>query len=986
MKSLHPVHFLHPVVVEYDGDWRPMTKPSEPRKPEPDGSSDPKPVQFGDTIGFIESVEPLQTPNEPGFRDPYLWSEGDQVGRYTILKLIARGGMSYVYLGVETGTRNRVAIKVLPPSPLWTERAIARFDREISVLARIRHPNVVRFIEGGVRNAARYYVMEYIPGDTVEDILQQKRRCSPAEAASIVRALARVLHAIHEQGIIHRDVKPSNVIITPRGVPKIADFGIARILEDESLTLTSEIVGTPFYMSPEQIQGKKDIVDRRTDVYSLGVILYELIARQLPFGGENLATVTYNVVHSDPVPPSTISPYRVPKALDVITLRALEKDPSRRTPSALALADELDLFLGGADITHSVGERARQGLRFLKAHAGAVGISLGLVALLLVGLAVVPSILSNLIPRTPSAGGGPDGPDPPPPAPGIDEAKETGAASLLDAAKALFEKDDWWNALERYKRMAEGYADTKVYQSAQTAIGDAITRCRERIAALDKSIEESRRSAEGAYRRAEWSTAKSAYETLADIAVGPYEREKPEWVERAKECGREHGAAVDLQQLQKLEAEQRWSMLESGLRKYNEQYTGTRTHREGQALLKALANRGGPEAEAEVEIYEAESLFKRKKWEELERAISHLMRHMSTDAWRKRESDVREWEVRSKTEPPAEALYKEILANNAKQEWVEVRDKLVLLRSDHASSLVLKENAGKLDGIENDASTALSGKTEEDARIRLKEAEAYYKNKKYREAHLAVSDLLDGKFRGTKFVDSNRSGILELRKDLEKVEVIDLYGQLRAARNGKNWAEAYDVGRQLWTKYMAGDLLSDAKKQEVWRWFDESVAGLTRMDMNGSIDDWKKNDLGTSGKPGEISQIYVNQSEPSDKCLRLVGSTSPNGTIFYVPAKIVPEAKILALRISADRPNASVQVLLGVKGQESLGSPSNYYTSPPVSAPQAGLQRVERGIGEFKVPASGIRTGETNPFAYVGILVPSGVTVFIDNIEFRVQK
>ncbi|HLG42697.1 MAG TPA: hypothetical protein VI643_04975, partial [Planctomycetota bacterium] len=478
------------------------------------------------------------------------------------------------------------------------------------------------------------------------------------------------------------------------------------------------------------------------------------------------------------------------------------------------------------------------------------------------------------------------------------------------------------------------------------------------------------------------------YETLVDIAAGPYEREKADWSARARECEREHEATVNLQQLQKLEAEQKWPMLAGHLLKYHERYTGTRTHREGQPLLKALANRAGPEAEVEIELYEAETLFASKRWKELAEAISRLKRHLSTDAWRRRESDIREWEVRSLTEPPAETLYKEITTHKAKGEWGEVRDKLVILRSQHAASLFVKENAAVLDGIEADAATALSGKFEEDAKIRWQDADDYYKRKKYREAQVALADLLEGPYRGTQFVKDSNKKIRDLKESVDKTlgseEAKDLHAKLRSATNSKNWTEAYEVGRELWTRYLSSPHLSDARKREVRTWFDEAVGGVTRLDMNGSIEEWKRHDLSVGGKPGELSQLHFNAAEPSDKYLRLVGG-SASGSIFCIPVKLIPpEAQFLMARISADKPD--VKVLLGVKDQESLSSLSGFYSSNPVAAMGGGLQPVQLKLSEFKVPASGIKTGESKPFGYVGIFVPAGATVFVDNIEFRVPK
>jgi hypothetical protein len=969
-----------------------MGSPSEPRKPSADTGrvpSPPPPPQFGDTIGFIENVEPLHAPGEPGYRDPFLWAEGEQVGRYTIQKLIARGGMSYVYLGVETGAKNRVAIKVLPPSPLWTERAIARFDREISVLARIRHPNVVRFIEGGVRNGARFYVMEYIPGDTVEDILQQKRRCAPVEAASIVRALARVLHAIHEQGIIHRDIKPSNIIITPRGVPKIADFGIARILEDESLTLTSEIVGTPFYMSPEQIQGRKELVDRRTDVYSLGVILYELVARQLPFTGDNLATVTYNVVHNEPVPPSSISPYRIPKALDVIVLRALEKDPARRYPTAAALSEELDQFLGGEDVSHSLAERGRQAARFMCAHAGAIGIGLALVALLIVGLAFVPQVLSNLIPRQgPPAG--PVAPPTPAPAPahGPDASMEAEAQALVEFAFRAVENGNWWVARERFERLAAAYAGTAAYRDADARIGEALLKCRERIAALDKSVEENRRQAESAFRAGHWTAARRGYETLTAIAAGPYEKDRPGWLARARECEREIEAATEIAFLKKLEAEQKWTTLLDRARRFEQQFDGTATHRDSRAALSAMRSRAGPEGEAEEELGAAERHFRLKRWEALEEILARLARHRETDAYRKRRAEIEDWETRALTEPPAEALYREIEILNSRNEYAEMHVRIGELRAKHGTSLVVAERAARLDELEMNAAASRTEERERAAEEEWNRAKAFLRTKRYSEAFDSLQKLLEGEYSRTRVVKDSRTEMLQARDEadrpLKRELANDLFAKLKNAQRARNWSEMYHLARELDQKYKEGDFLPASKKREIQPALDEAVAMLTRMDMQGTFDEWKRHDASTTaGKTGEVAQVPV-QPGSEDKCLRF---SAANSTIFYAAIPPVPpEATHLAFHVAADKTDVPIQALLGSRDQKSLASVSHYFTWN-VQARAGRLLRVELRLSDFRPPASGIETGgERKPFDVIGFSIGGNAVVFVDNVEFRVQK
>ncbi|MGC9025768.1 MAG: serine/threonine-protein kinase, partial [Chloroflexia bacterium] len=213
---------------------------------------------------------------------------GQSVGRYHIVEQLGEGGMATVYKAYDTRLEREVALKVIrrgafPPEQL--ERILRRFEREAKALARLTHPNIVGLIDYGEYEGSPYLVMEYLPGGTLKKLLEARagRPLPWEEAVRLLLPIARALHFAHRQGFIHRDVKPSNILITESGEPMLSDFGIAKLLETEETTLTGTGVGvgTPEYMAPEQGLGRK--VDARADVYALGVVLYELVTGRKPY-------------------------------------------------------------------------------------------------------------------------------------------------------------------------------------------------------------------------------------------------------------------------------------------------------------------------------------------------------------------------------------------------------------------------------------------------------------------------------------------------------------------------------------------------------------------------------------------------------------------------------------------------------------------------------------------------------------------------------
>ncbi|USX48241.1 Stk1 family PASTA domain-containing Ser/Thr kinase [Lentzea sp. HUAS12] len=255
--------------------------------------------------------------------------------RYRVDAVLARGGMSTVYRGRDTRLDRDVAIKVMDPHLTADPAFVARFEREARAAAQLHHPAVVSVHDQGVDGDQVYLVMELIDGGNLRDLLNQRGKLAPAVALSILGPVLSALGAAHRAGLVHRDVKPENVLIGPGGQVKVADFGLARAIGGNGVTSDSEILGTVAYLSPEQVE--TGTADARSDVYSAGIVLYEMLAGQAPYRGETPISVAYQHVNSD-VP----SVADVPLALDTLVRKATRRDPVLRPANADAFLAELE--------------------------------------------------------------------------------------------------------------------------------------------------------------------------------------------------------------------------------------------------------------------------------------------------------------------------------------------------------------------------------------------------------------------------------------------------------------------------------------------------------------------------------------------------------------------------------------------------------------------------------------------------------------------
>lgn len=263
-------------------------------------------------------------------------------GRYRIEKVIGLGGMAVVFKAVDIKAERYVAIKLLREDMAQDEESVKRFINESKAVSMLSHPNIVKIYAVSVRENLKYIVMEYVEGITLKTYMEKKRKLSLKETLNFTKQILNALIHAHEKGIVHRDIKPQNIMLLRNGQIKVTDFGIAKLPNAETLTMTDKAIGTVFYISPEQASGLS--IDNRSDLYSLGVTMYEMATGELPFTADRPVSVALMQVNSKPIPPKEIDS-EIPDGLNMIILNAMEKDPEERYQSAALMMNDVEKLI-----------------------------------------------------------------------------------------------------------------------------------------------------------------------------------------------------------------------------------------------------------------------------------------------------------------------------------------------------------------------------------------------------------------------------------------------------------------------------------------------------------------------------------------------------------------------------------------------------------------------------------------------------------------
>lgn len=307
-----------------------------------------------------------------------------RIGGYRLVRRLGTGGMGTVYIAEQETLGRRVALKIVRNELRQSEIVARRFEREAQSVARLRHPSIVTVYEFGTEDDCNFIAMELVRGRPLDEVLRDEPPGHEQVVAWCIQ-VARALGYAHEQGIVHRDVKPQNIMITPEGRAVLLDFGIAHVMGTQVTRLTSEFAGSPLYAAPEQLREASETLDGRADVYALGVTLYEALTGRAPFEGGRLDEVLIRILREEPAPPRAITP-SIERDLETVILKTLEKQPERRYATAHALADDLQRVLEHRPITATRPGLVLRARKWTRRHpVGATLITAGLVLLIAIG-------------------------------------------------------------------------------------------------------------------------------------------------------------------------------------------------------------------------------------------------------------------------------------------------------------------------------------------------------------------------------------------------------------------------------------------------------------------------------------------------------------------------------------------------------------------------------------------------------------------------
>ena len=314
---------------------------------------------------------------------------------YEIIEKIAEAGQGQVWRAIQLSTGRQVAIKAPRVRSLNSEEGMLRFEREIELIARLEHPHIARIYDSGVDQGQYYYVMDFISGLNLDEYVRQNK-LTHRQILELVRTICLAVQHAHQNRVIHRDLKPSNIIITGDGHPYIVDFGLAKaILEDEqgpTISMDGETVGTPAYMSPEQAAGRVDEVDTRTDIYSLGAILFNLLTGESPHDlSGSRQQVLRRIEDGQAKRPRTVC-RSIGRDLETLLLKTLDRDPNRRYSTASSLADDIENYLDDAPLMAGPPSTTYRLKKFIRRNAALSSAVLAAVVTLIVGLIITTAM------------------------------------------------------------------------------------------------------------------------------------------------------------------------------------------------------------------------------------------------------------------------------------------------------------------------------------------------------------------------------------------------------------------------------------------------------------------------------------------------------------------------------------------------------------------------------------------------------------------
>ncbi len=536
---------------------------------------------------------------------------------YTILGRIGQGGMGTVYKANQTSVNRTVAIKILSQQAVKDKTYVARFFQEARAAGKLSHKNLIAAIDVGEANGLYYFVMEYVIGKSCRSLVEAHGPFDEKRAIDLAVQMAEVLDHIHRHHMVHRDVKPENMLLAPDGTVKLCDFGLAKstVSMEQSLTQPGLAVGTPYFMSPEQVRGDAD-VDIRADLYSLGTSLYFLVTGRYAYEGKSAAE-TMSLHLTQPIPDPRKAAPRLSEDFSHILQKLMAKERTERYQTPAELLDDLRNLKAGTAPTHARAHAARHHSRprlhvtqrvvarrrrrpaWPIAAAGAGAALAGLI--LLATRPGSPRPGPGPRPTPPAAAAEPARPTPPPPEPSPpppDPLKEAEAARLFTAAEDLFRRGHWKEARLELEKLPREYGDQAFTHARAAKIGEMIGTCDARIREAEAASKRAEESARAALRDHRWKDAMDQFKALQPEGGADFQAE-------IDKCRRELEAEALLKEVETARAESRWGDVQGRIIELSQKYLDTATMAGERDRLLALLGRSNLELETDKILAEA---------------------------------------------------------------------------------------------------------------------------------------------------------------------------------------------------------------------------------------------------------------------------------------------------------------------------------------------------------------------------------------------
>jgi serine/threonine-protein kinase len=571
-----------------------------------------------------------------------LGEDPNMIRGFEILEKIGQGGMGVVYRARQMSMRRIVALKVMLRDFARDRTHVERFLREARAAAKLTHPNLVAAFDAGESDGRYYLAMEFVEGTSLRNLIQLKKRLDESLVLKLGRDAALALEKIHAAGLVHRDVKPENLMITPAQTAKLCDFGLARPVAgtDVSLTATGLVVGTPLYCSPEQVRGDKKI-DIRSDLYSLGCTLYHALCGRPPFIADTAGNLCYQHLTRDPAPPRSLNP-AISESTQGILLKLLKKNPAERYGGPAELRADLEAVLKGARIRPPRTTTIRRHRPAAVSPPRAPLIVGGVVAVVLVGLVVALSSGSRTAARTrppPPSSSPVELPVTPPVAPPPDPL-ETEASNALAEAELLYAGKKYDAARARLEEIQSRFAGVPQVREKLAEISRMLADCKLQIQSRLDRFDRSYDEALTLMRRAEWSGAKEKLLALIDQGLETPRVSKSSLASGLKTCDREIGCGEDLATLEKKMDDKRWrdaaALMDSLAAKHRE----TTTLAAVRAEMDSWRARSSREITAEEALFRVRGEATQKNWDQVLAAIVELQAYGDTATLRDAQKEI----------------------------------------------------------------------------------------------------------------------------------------------------------------------------------------------------------------------------------------------------------------------------------------------------------------------------------------------------------